>query len=203
MSKKTIAVDLDDVIAASTDALRLEVNRVAGVQLTPRHYQIEGEYWGYYEQVWAENKIDHLVSFESLPSDMAVTQKHIKLIEGAKEALRKLKKQYHLVVVTSRKVEWVSATQQWLEDVLPGVFDGISFVHHEDNDARTKGDACIELGASWLIDDNVEHCFSAKNRGVRSLLFGDYGWNRRVPDQSYDLIVKDWQAVLEFFEHED
>ncbi|HMS50264.1 MAG TPA: hypothetical protein PKA02_02380 [Candidatus Saccharibacteria bacterium] len=200
MVKKIIAVDLDDVVADTTNALRLEVNKIAQANLTPEHYQIDGEYWGYYEHVWVVNKIDHLVSFDALHDDMSVTQKHVEIIEGAKSALEKLKKHHRLVAVTSRKVQWVNATHEWLEDKLPGIFEDVIFVHHDDNDGRTKGDACVDTGAEWLIDDNSGHCLSAKCKGVKAVLFGNYGWNRRAPEKYYDVRAVNWQEVLEYFD---
>lgn len=202
MSKKTVAVDLDDVVADSTDTLRLLVNKVAKVNLTRKHYDIDGRYWGYYEKVWAENQIDHLVSFESLHDDMAKNQDHVELIPGAKNALSQLKKTYKLVAVTSRRLEWVKATHEWLALKLPEVFEDVIFVHHNNNDGRTKGDVCIEAGASYLVDDNPEHCQSAIDKGVKTILFGDYGWNRSVKASEKTMRAKNWQEVLEYFDNE-
>jgi hypothetical protein len=58
MLREKLAIDIDDVLANSTDALRLFVNLKRGVDLTEEHYKIEAEYWGYYESVWAQHGID-------------------------------------------------------------------------------------------------------------------------------------------------
>jgi len=200
MSQQTIAVDIDDVIADTTEALRLEANKISGVDLKKEHYQIEGAYGSYYEAIWATNNVDHLVSFDKLQTDMALSQTHIDLIEGAKEALAQLSRKYRIVLVTSREINWIQATDKWVKDNLNDLIDRVVFVHHKDNDGRTKGDLCEELGAKWLIDDNPDHCESAIARGVNVLLFGDYGWNKHanfLDDKNQR--VKNWQQVLGYF----
>ncbi len=203
MSKKTIAIDIDDVIADSTDALRLVVNETSGVELTREQYNVEGEYWRYYETVWAYHKIDHLVSFDGLSDNMAVGQDHVKVINDASLAIAELHKKYKIVAVTSRTVKWIDKTKEWITKNFPEVFDDIVFVHHDDNDGRTKGDACVEAGATWLIDDNYEHCNSAVDRSVTALLFGDYGWNRKFHKAQMIHHVKNWREVLEYFDEQD
>jgi 5'(3')-deoxyribonucleotidase len=204
MSKKTIAVDIDDVVADTTEALRLAVNDVLpdDLKIASEEYRIDGGYWGYYEEVWARNKVDHLISFDTLHDEMAENQDHVKLIEGAKTALQKLCKRYKLVAVTSRNVKWVDATHDWVEKYLSEVFEEIVFVHHDSNDGRTKGDACIEIGADWLIDDNPEHCLSAQKSGTKPILFGEYGWSRATDYRDSFVRCKNWQVVMEFFENE-
>lgn len=200
MQKKIIAVDLDDVVADTTEALRIVANKIPGIDLTKEHYQVDGKYWGYYEGVWRQNGVDHLVSFDSLHDDMASNQDHVQIIEGAKAALYNLSVNYDLVAVTSRRVQWIESTHRWLEENLPNVFKDIVFVHHDNTDGRTKGDACVEIGADWLIDDNPEHCQSAIEKGTEAVLFGDCGWNRSIK-LSVDMArAQNWQEVLEYFD---
>lgn len=200
MTKKVIAIDIDDVIADSTEALRLVANEIPGVSLEREHYQVEGKYWGYYESVWANNKVDHLVSFEKLHNDMAESQSHVQLIQGAKSGLEKLSKKYTIVLITSREIEWIDATKIWVKENLGDLVSGLVFVHHKNSDGRTKGDACIEAGANWLIDDNYEHCKSAQVVGVQPLLFGNYGWNRHEGVSEDITRVKTWTDILKYFE---
>jgi len=195
-----IAVDIDDVVADTTEALRVVANKIDGVDLSSQDYLVDGEYWGYYERVWANHRVDHLVSFNLLHDDMAVDQNHVQIIPGAKEAITKLHETFKVVAVTSRSVEWIEKTKGWVNNNFPGVFEDIIFVHHDENDGRTKGDACLDVGAQWLIDDNFEHCQSALEKGVTALLFGDYGWNRRYHGDKSIKHVKNWQEVLEYFD---
>jgi 5'(3')-deoxyribonucleotidase len=52
---------------------------------------------------------------------------------------------------------------------------------------------CVEIGADWLIDDNPEHCLSAIEHGLNTILFGDYGWQYKAPEHLYR--CKNWEEV--------
>ncbi len=195
---KTIAVDIDDVIAGSTDQLRLEVNELVGSSLTKEDYSEPGEYWGYYERVWEAHGIEDKVTFESLNTNMAKDQSHMPLLPGAAFALSELSKNYKLLIVTSRDSAWENATKKWILSHFGDIFSDVLFtLHRKDSNYKTKGDLCKQHGASWLIDDNVEHCASANDVGVTTLLFGEYGWHHVAPKDQ--IKCKDWQAVLEYF----
>lgn len=203
MTKPIIAVDIDDVIADTTEALRLVANKIPGVDLTRDHYLEEGEYWGYYESVWARNKVGHLVSFDKLHDDMAANQSHVKLIDGARLALELLSEKYKIILITSREVEWVDATKAWVKQHVGDITKKVVFVHHITGDRRAKGDACREIGAKWLIDDNYEHCQSAQAAGVSPILFGNYGWNSTLEVDASTPRAKNWGEVLEYFDGKD
>lgn len=201
MPKKTIAIDIDDVVADTTEALRITANELlpSNLQLSKERYKVKGEYWGYYESVWRANKVDELVSFERLHDDMAVSQDHVNVIVGAEAALKQLSEKYLLVAVTSRRVQWVNSTHEWLEKQFPGYFRDVVFVHHDNSDGRTKGDVCRDIGATWLIDDNPEHCLTAEKAGTQPILFGEYGWTEPGLSKGF-VYCKDWWAVLEYFD---
>lgn len=63
----------------------------------------------------------------------------------------------------------------------------------------TKAAICTSIGASYLIDDNLEHCALAAESGLDCLLFGEYGWNKAEILPKGVTRVKDWHAVLEYF----
>jgi 5'(3')-deoxyribonucleotidase len=196
MSRQTIAVDIDDVIADGTTSLREVVNTYTGAQLTKEHYSVPGDYWGYYERVWHEHGLE--VDFEALNTEMAIDQSHVPILPGAIFAVTELSKRYDLVVITARDPSWEQATLTWLDKNCPDIFKRILFAGKSQETSKTKGELCVELGASWLIDDNVDHCLSAVELGIEAILFGEYGWHHKAPK---DLtICKDWPAVLEYFD---
>jgi len=201
MSKKIIAIDIDDVLADATEALRVTTNELLPPELriSKEKYRVKAEYWGYYETVWRANKVDHLVSFERLHDDMAIRQDHVNVIDGAKNAVKQLNEKYRLVAVTSRRVQWVNSTHEWLEKRFPGNFRDVIFVHHDNSDGRTKGDACKDIGATWLLDDNPEHCLTAEKAGTQPVLFGEYGWTEPSLSKGFEY-CKDWREVLEYFD---
>ena len=91
MTKKIIAVDIDDVIADSTEAYRLMINKRMSVNLKPEHYMVQGPYWQYSEQVWSSNGLDVTkIPLEELEGQMISDQSHILPKDGAQKALAQL-----------------------------------------------------------------------------------------------------------------
>lgn len=197
MSKETIAVDIDDVLADSTEAYRIRVNEQTGALLSSEHYRVEGEYWGYYERIWRQH--DLAVDIDELDQEMIEDQSRIPLLPGAELALGQLLVKFQLVLVTARNPLWETSTRKWLEQHFGETTPDLFFSEaHSDPAKRTKGQICKELGATWLIDDNPQHCQSAMDEGVTPILFGSYGWHYEVPADIQK--CETWQEVLEFFE---
>ena len=202
MQKPIIAIDIDDVLAEFTESVRQRVNESTGLTLTREDYQIRGDYWGYYETVWAQHEAAHSQSIETYVTEMAVSQLHIPMLPGAAFALTRLSEQYNLVCITARPKSLRTATEEWLKENVAELSIEIYFTNHVDVDAPTvsKGEICARVGASYLIDDNVDHCVSAREHGITPILFGEYGWQYTVPE---DLVrCRDWPMIIEYFENE-
>ncbi|MBC7943068.1 hypothetical protein H7X68_01015 [Candidatus Saccharibacteria bacterium] len=196
--KPTIAIDIDDVLADSTESIRLRVNERVGVDLQLEHYRIEGEYWGYYERVWREHGIIDRVNYDDFEKEMAHDQSHVPLLPGAALAIAELAKRFDIVLITARDSSLEAATRHWLKTYVSDELVDVYFItNHKDSKAKNKGQLCRDLGASWLIDDNTEHCRAAIDQGVKAVLFGEYGWQVSIPE-TVDR-CKDWLAVLEHF----
>lgn len=197
--RKTIAIDIDDVLADSTESLRLLVNERTGARLTTEHYRVSGVYRGYYDNIWRMHGLEGLVDFPSLNEEMVYDQSHVHTMPQAKLGIQELAKKYRLVLVTARDPSWSQATTKWLKDHFGYSLCDVHFAgHSRTGSQKSKGELCREVGASYLIDDNVEHCQTARELGVETVLFGDYGWHQGIP--SDQIICKDWQAVMEFFD---
>lgn len=199
MSKKIIAIDIDDVIADSTESFRLRINELLSVDLKKEHYRIEGDHWGYYERVWRIHGLEGKVSMDDFDKEMMVDQSHVPLLPNALYATSELTNRYEIVLITSRNRAWEKSTLKWLKSHFGDSFSGVHFAgNKDDSESRTKGQLCREVGASWLIDDNLDNCQSAINEGVEAILFGDYGWHVNV--RKGTTRCKDWLAVLEYFD---
>jgi len=200
MNKPIIAVDIDDVIAESTEAFRKVVNSHAGIDLQPEDYRIEGPYGDYYEEVWRAHGVVERIDKQALLDQMHYDQSHIPLMPGAEFAIGQLQKRYEIVLVTARDEGWEKATRIWLHQQFGAEPPRIYFsdAHLKVDDRKTKGEICKEIGAKWMIDDNPEHCQSVLDHGVKAILFGEYGWHKNVPAGTVK--CKDWQAVLEYFD---
>lgn len=106
----------------------------------------------------------------------------IQPIQGAFEALCKLKNDFEFRVVTARHNRSAAKTRDWLNQHYPNVFAAVHFGNNymEDGTRRSKDQICRDIGAELLIDDNIVYTSQCAISGVYSLLFGDYPWNRDV-----------------------
>ncbi len=198
MTKQIIAIDIDDVLSDSAEALRQVVNKRLGVNLTPEDYQIHGDYWNHYETVWNRHGLSDRIKLSDIEPMMIVNQSHVLPHRGAFQTLKDLSKRYDLVIVTSRPPSWEPATEQWLNEHFPGIFKTLLFTRKSvGSEHVSKGQICADNSVSWLIDDNVEHAQSAVDRGIDIVLFGDYGWHHKVPSHFHR--CKNWNEVLEYF----
>ncbi|HLA48993.1 MAG TPA: hypothetical protein VJY84_00415, partial [Candidatus Saccharimonadales bacterium] len=62
-----------------------------------------------------------------------------------------------------------------------------------------KAEVCREIGADYLVDDQPKHCLAAADAGITALLFGDYKWTRVNNLPKNVIKVRNWPAVLEYF----
>lgn len=197
-NKKTIAVDVDDVLGGENDAVREFMNAKYGFSHSTEDYLQEGPYWGYWESVWGVGPEKGAEMYEEyVKAGVKATHRPV---TGSIEAINRLKQDYKLVIVTMRGDRHVEHTHKWLETHFPSTFERVEFLPlWGDKNEITKAQIATEIGAAYLIDDSVEHCTLADEAGIQAVLFGDYGWNRAFKATGSIHRAKDWQAVLEFF----
>lgn len=196
--KQTIAIDIDDVIAGTNEAMRLWGNRISGVELKPEQYNVpSNDYWGYYERIWAEHGVEDRLDFDVFETELIQDQSQVPLLASASLVIEELQKRFHIILVTSRNPVLEAGTRVWLKEHLTGDIDLYFAKNGRMNIGRSKGELCKELGAFLLIDDNVDHCQSAIDNGVEAIIFGEYGWQNAVVEGAVK--CRDWPAVLEYF----
>lgn len=194
-----IALDIDDVTAEFTDAVRLWVNNSTGAELQPYHYQTKHDFWVHFKSVWAENGLTDLVDYTKFNEELAVDQSHVRVAPGAKEAIAALKKKYDIVFITSRQPSQFDATRNWLDKHIdPTIPLYLANNPTVQSNPQSKGELCVELDAQLLIDDNAENCLDALDNGADAILFGDYGWNAHAPDSIHRCC--NWHEVLEYID---
>ena len=182
-TRKKIAIDIDDVVAMTTEAVRIWANRETGVVLQPEDYFLtEGGYWNYYEAVWERHGIADKLSFGDFLDNMDKDQSHIAALHDARRVIAQLKKTYDVVFITARRLVHKDSTRQWLDATIDATIPlYLSQNPFANEAAQSKGEICAELGVDILIDDNVDNCQSALQYGVEAILFGNYGWNAEPP----------------------
>ena len=196
--KKIIAVDIDDTLADSTEALRRKVNELHGASISTEEYRSPGDYLYYYERLWEKHGLE--LTLEELEGEMEKNQGHVPLTAGAAVALTELSKRFKIILITARNPAWEKATKEWLHRHFADTVAEVYFSEgpRTSTGKKTKGELCRELGASWLVDDNPTHCLSAVEEGAEAILFGEFGWHHKAPDHL--VRCKDWPAVLEYFD---
>lgn len=197
MSKKVIAVDIDDVIAVNVPAFIEFSNAKWGTNLTIEDYD---EHW---VKVWnldqdeAEKRAQ-----EFHDSDIFMDYEHM---PDARSVLEKLSDKYRLVVITARRVQLEKDTLAWIDKYFPNLFEEIVFAgiwdqKNTERHKQTKASICRDLKVDYLIDDQFKHCLAVAEDEMKSLLFGEYPWNRITKEIENVTRFKNWQDVLEFLD---
>lgn len=199
MSKKPIiAVDVDDVLAGVTEGMMHFVNAKFGTNHTMKDYEVVGPYWRYWEIVWGVDEEEGAKRYNAYID--ADSHRTVAAIEGSIETIAWLKERYELMIITARELSYAENTHHWLEKTFPKTFKEVRFLPNQADGSKVpKAVIAQEIGARYLIDDNVEHCIHADKAGVTALLFGEYGWNKAEKFPPSITRVKDWHAVKEYF----
>lgn len=194
MKKPVIAVDIDEVLAHHNVELVKYHNEAYGSNHTIEQYI--SDHWS---EIWGVEKDE--ASRRAVAFHETGVHSRLAPINEAQDCLTQLAEHFDLHIVTARRRLIVDSTHEWVEKHYPGIFKGIRFVHvWEDLDPPSKAEVCKEIGAVLLIDDSVSHCSIAAKSGIDALLFGDYAWNRTLPEDFPDSVqrVTNWQGVIEF-----
>lgn len=197
--KKTIAVDVDDVLAAHAEGFVAFSNEQWGTNLTVDDYD---EHWA---KMWGVSNEETMSRARSFHDSRTVSR--YSNLSGAKEVLQGLSNNYRLVITTSRRKELIEQTTEWIDRYYAEIFEEIHYAGLWDKVSSrshllTKAALCRQIGADYLIDDQLKHCLAAAESGITALLFGDYKWNRAARLPADVTRVRNWQEVKEYFDNE-
>ena len=198
IERPTIAVDIDDVLTASAPAVVEYGNARWGTRLTVDDYD---DHWGKMFNI--DNETLRVFAEDYLGSGAIGRLPHH---EDAVRVLRRLHETYRLVITTSRQTFLRDETVMWVDEHFAGVFDEVRFAGFFDDamayrHSATKAELAKEIGASYIIDDQLKHCLAAAEVGIPALLFGDYSWNREPKVLPPGIVrVASWSAVQEYFD---
>lgn len=195
--KRTIAVDVDDVLAAEAEYIIEYSNKHWGHELTLEDYQ---ENW---QEMWGVPIEEVERRAHELHAPGLATS--YRLLTGGAEVLQELKKSYRLVILTSRRQMVKDETLVWLNDVFADVFTEVHFTGFWDTVSEeryflTKGELAKQIGADYLIDDQPKHCVAAAEAGIQTILFGDYAHSREVKLPDGVTRCADWAEVRSYFD---
>lgn len=175
---QAIIVDLDNVISETDIKIRGIIRKKYGV-CSKRRDVIEFNYEDCLpitkdqaQEVLKEFHRYHLLSLRVVP--------------GAKQALKTIQKYFKIIIATERPVHTKEDTTRWIHSKNLSN-EAVLFV--------TDKNELLNLGASWFIDDRWENAVKIANRGVRVILF-DYPWNRKG---THKLILRanGWSEIVD------
>lgn len=198
----TIAVDIDDVLSKTVEAFITFSNERWGHTLTTDDYQ---EAWAEVWNVTIKEAEKRGIEYH----DSGAVGRY-RPHDSAFDVLKKLSKKYRLIAATSRRKVLMPETEAWMAQHFPGIFSELHYAGMWDrtqNDfdikralSNTKTELLQQIGANYLIDDQLKHCVSAHQAGITAILFGEYGWNKNLPEGSEGIIrARDWNEVAEYF----
>ncbi len=195
---KTIAVDIDDVLAASAQHFVDFSNQHWGHSFTLSDYD---EHW---QRMWGLERdfTQARARADFYHAAKPYTQLHG--VNGANASLKRLSRDFRLVVATSRLKKNADETHAWLDTHYGGIFSDVHFagiwdVVDDTTPFATKADLCRRIGADYLIDDQPKHCIGIAEDGKEALLFGGYQWNQAATLPKSVTRTPDWQAVEAYF----
>lgn len=200
MTRKTIAVDIDDVLAASAPGFVEFSNKKWGTSLRPEDYH---DHWALLWGIESQEAVER----DSVMASEGVFKGYSR-IDKALPVLKTLSQKYTLIVVTARRIISKDDTHEWIDKHFPGIFNKIHFAgiwEESLEHAHQKGKGAIlkDLGADYLIDDQLKHCISAAELGIKGLVFGNYTWNQSTELPDGVTRVLDWPSIEEYFEKEN
>jgi len=104
-----------------------------------------------------------------------------------------------LAVVTSRQDEFSDITTRWLFRNFPRKFVDVRLTNRSSmngTEERSKADVCAELGAKFVIEDQVRYALECSSRDRRIILL-DKPWNQgAVPGNIAR--VSSWQEAVDY-----
>eukprot|EP00920_Eleutheroschizon_duboscqi_P005487 GHVT01012964.1.p1 GENE.GHVT01012964.1~~GHVT01012964.1.p1 ORF type:complete len:209 (+),score=25.05 GHVT01012964.1:219-845(+) len=122
-NKKTVALDIDEVLAQFIGGISDYHNETYGTSLAFSDFTSYrfSEVWGG-SNASAVEKVDGFFKSKQF--------KNVQVVPGAKEAVARLSKNFNLVVVTSRQLQIKEKTIKWLELNFPRTFSNVYFANH-------------------------------------------------------------------------
>ena len=195
MKKPILAIDIDDVLAKHTQGITNWHNAKYGTKHTENDY-FSSIHWS---QVWGVEEAEAERRAVEFHKDLEHSR--FAVIEGSREALAKLAQKFDLVAVTIRRKIVVPTTYDWLSSNFAGLINDVKFVEFWETDKKqTKAQICLEIGATYLIDDSLEHCLVCADAGIPAIVYGDYAWNRVGSLPPNVTRAKDWGQILELLD---
>ena len=167
-----IAIDLDEVLCDFISSMLFYYNEKYGTNYKKEDF-FTYNFWEVLG-ISQEKTIDIVHDFHKTHHF-----EDIQPINGAIEAVSKLKKNHKLIVITSRQHSIENQTRKWIEKYFPNTFDEIILANHfaKNGTSKKKKYYCDKFKVDVLIEDNIHYANECISKHTKVFLF-DYPWNR-------------------------
>lgn len=179
MRRLVIAIDCDDVLLPSSEAIVTYYNREYGTDVhVDNFYERNPGQWGVESLDDVYERIRLYFQSDAFP-------KEVKPFDDAIEAVRLLSTNHELHLVTGRGPAVEAVTHAMVDSYFNGQFVSVehtgAYLRGDGTmGRRTKGEVCAAIGADMLIDDNLDHARSVLESGIETvLLYGQYAWTKK------------------------
>lgn len=186
MNNKIIAVDIDEVLSETIDAV-LEVNNYEINWMKIAKEDVSSFYFHEIERlnIWIEEDVK---IFDKLW--LSEKRRDVKPVEWAIEKLNELKSEwYKFIIITARREEFREYTEKRVEQNYPWIFDEIVFTNHYMINAVPKSEICKQKWIEIMIEDNLDYAIDMANAGVKVYLM-DRPWNKQYNPEIHKWIIK-------------
>ncbi|MDO8523756.1 MAG: hypothetical protein Q7R74_00835 [bacterium] len=180
-SRKILGVDFDDVLLDNNTSVARFHNERYGTS-----YVKEDNVDYFFEHLWGVSTDEVIRRLDEWAD--SEYHKDAPIIDGARDALKKLKSRYDIVIISARPESSREVTEEWLQRHLPDFVSGIHFTgrvnHGSITGTRKKSDVCNALGVSCFVEDALHWAedIAAHAPHTEVLLF-DSPWNRsEIPE---------------------
>lgn len=187
-----IGIDIDNVISNFNEVLKQEFlehdKKLRNTGITnPKVYMTKGMFDWTNDEVWTF----YMENIERIAQNLDV-------IKGAKEYIKKLKKDGHtIVIITGRDngeyTEPYDMTRKWLNE-KGIIYDKLILTDAYNNNKHAKTEKCFENNIDIMIDDSIRICRDCIENNITTLLM-DTPYNRTEKDI---IRVNNWKEIYEF-----
>ena len=187
-----IGIDIDNVISNFNEVLKQEFlehdKKLRNTGITnPKVYMTKGMFDWTNDEVWTF----YMENIERIAQNLDV-------IKGAKEYIKKLKKDGHtIVIITGRDngeyTEPYDMTRKWLNE-KGIIYDKLILTDAYNNNKHAKTEKCFENNIDIMIDDSIRNCRDCIENNITTLLM-DTPYNRTEKDI---IRVNNWKEIYEF-----
>ncbi len=183
-----IAIDFDDCLIDSCPTVIEHINKIVGTS-----FRKEDIFSLRFEDVWnIDKKIiqDGVLDFYLIEDSLDLLP-----VNGAIEAVNKLKEKHELIIITGRPDHTDPFVSKWLEKNLPGVFKKIIYTNQFHGMKKEKAVVCKEEGVEIFIDDFMKNFLNTAKQEIKCFLI-DNPWNQGEIAENVKR-VKEWKEIVE------